>query len=279
MNVQRKTVEFRRGAPHVGTVAHLEIEPETDASLWRRYRRRKEMAVRAVLLERHVYLVRVLARKLAARIGAAVEVDDLMSAGTLGLVQALESFDISRGYSFATFASRRIHGAMLDELRNRDWVPRSVRSKARQMSRATSQIESTMSRRAAPAEVAAVLSIDIPTYWSWRQSVDGAALVSLEEPLPGGEGGAQDLESRLGESTRLDAHAELEQEEQVSQVAESLAALPERERMVLMLYFYEELNLREIADILHLTESRISQIRTAGLQRLRESLVPQLAAS
>ncbi|MEO8200190.1 MAG: FliA/WhiG family RNA polymerase sigma factor [Gemmatimonadota bacterium] len=253
--------------------------PETDTSLWRRYRRRGEVSARTELLNRHVYLVRLLARKLASRIGSAVEVDDLMSAGTIGLVQALESFEPARGYTFATFASRRVHGAMLDELRTRDWVPRSVRSKARQMTRASSRIESTMGRAAAPAEVAAVLAIDVPTYWSWRQSVDGATLVSLEASPEGDEGGLLDFESRLTEPNRMDALSELEQEERVTQLSQALAGLPERERMVLMLYFYEELNLREIADVLHLTESRISQIRTAALQKLRKSALPQLAAS
>lgn len=279
VNALRKRVEYRRPATAVRSPApRIDGHHDADASLWRRYRR-GDMAARTELLNRHVYLVRLLARKLATRIGGAVEVDDLMSAGTIGLVQALESFDISRGYSFPTFASRRIQGAMLDELRIRDWVSRSVRSKARQMSRASSRIESVMGRAAAPAEVAAVLSIDEPTYWSWRQSVDGAALISLEDTTDGEEGTTLDLGSRLAEPNSIDALMGLEQEERSGQLADSLARLPERERMVLMLYFYEELNLREIAGILHLTESRISQIRTSALQRLRQTLVPQLAAS
>jgi RNA polymerase sigma factor for flagellar operon FliA len=222
------------------------------------------------LLEQHLHLVRIVARKLAGRLGGAVEVDDLVSAGTLGLVQALESYDLNRANSFATYASRRIHGAMLDELRRRDWVPRSVRSKARRLQQASGRIESVLGRAAAPREMAAVLEIDLPTYWSWCNTVDGAVQMSLDDVpafCPSGP------ETTFG----LDSLAALAREEQVEILAAALASLPERERQVLVLYFYEELNLREIASLLHLTESRISQIRSAGLARLRQTLRPQVA--
>lgn len=247
--------------------------PVTTLSLWRRYRRQGDQAARTELLERHLDLVRLLARKLARRIGGAVEVDDLVSAGTLGLVQALESFDMSRANSFATFASRRIHGAMLDELRRRDWVPRSVRSKARKLHQASGRIQSVLGRSPAANEMAALLDIDVPTYWSWRNSVDGAVQVSLEENPSGDIPGML----QLGDPDQEDSLDSMEREERVEQMAEALARLPERERTVLALYFYEELNLRQIAEILHLTESRISQIRSAALNRIRGMLTAAVA--
>jgi len=243
---------------------------ETILSLWRRYRRRGDQSARTALLERHLPLVRLLARKLAARIGGAVEVDDLVSAGTIGLVQALESYDLSRANSFATFASRRIHGSMLDELRRRDWVPRSVRSKARQLQRASGKIEAVLGRTPLPAEMAAALELDMPTYWSWRNTVDGAVQVSLDE------GPSGDV-TELAPTFTMDQESSLDgitRDEQVEVLAHALGRLPDRERTVLVLYFYEELNLRQIAEMLHLTESRISQIRSSALNRVRTMLTP-----
>ena len=247
--------------------------PLTTLSLWRRYRRMGDQAARTELLERHLDLVRLLARKLARRIGGAVEVDDLMSAGTIGLIQALESYDLGRANSFATYASRRIHGSMLDELRRRDWVPRSVRSKARKLQQASGRIESALGRRPAANELAAVLDIDVPTYWSWRNSVDGAVQVSLEESPSDDIPGVMQLSDRDQEDS-LDS---MEREEGVEQMARALSRLPERERTVLALYFYEELNLREIAEMLDLTESRISQVRSAALNRIRGMLMAEVA--
>lgn len=250
-----------------------QIVEDSTLALWRRYRRQKDVAARAELLERHLPLVRLLARRLSARTAGAVEVDDLVSAGAIGLVQALEGYDLSRATSFATYASRRIHGSMLDELRRRDWVPRSVRSKARKLQQASRQVEALLGRPPAASDVAAALQIDLPTYWSWRSTVDGASQVSLDERSQ------NELGKMMGfagdeQEDQLDG---LERDERVEILANALARLPERERAVLVLYFYEELNLREIASVLRLTESRISQIRSAALRRLRESLTADVA--
>lgn len=274
MNALTQTVTAIRPAP--ATVSHIasrkDGSEESVLSLWRRYRRRGDPAARTELLERHLPLVRLLARKLAARIGGAVEVDDLVSAGTIGLVQALESYDLSRANSFATYASRRIHGSMLDELRRRDWVPRSVRAKARRLNQASGRIESALGRSPAPAEVAAALQIDLSTYWSWRGTVDSAVQVSLDASPSG------DISELVpGLTDQGDSLDGLAKEEQVELMAGALARLPERERTVLMLYFYEEMNLRQIAAMLHLTESRISQIRSAALNRVRGLLTAEAA--
>ena len=245
-------------------------------ALWRRYRRTRDLSIRTELLERHLYLVRVLAHKLSARIGGVVEIDDLMSAGTLGLVQALESYDVSRGNAFATYASRRVSGAMLDELRTRDWVPRSVRAKARKLYQASARLESELGRAAQPQELARELDIDEPTYHSWRESVSGAVMMSLDEDSSDAHVGAG-LASRLSEPDAVDSLEEMDREEGINALTDGLAMLPERERMVLVLYFYEELTLREIAEIMHLTESRISQIRTAALKKLRRVMAPAAA--
>ena len=276
MNALRQVIQESTGTSHT-PVRAVPNTTDPTISLWRRYRRNRDMVARAQLLEHYLPLVRLLARKLAVRIGSVVEVDDLISAGTLGLVQALESFDLSRANSFATYASRRVHGSMLDELRRRDWVPRSVRSKARKMQHVTNRIESAFGRRAVAEEAAAALEIDMSTYWSWRQAVDGAVQVSIEES-PSGESGDAAFLDLIRDPAAEDALLGLGREEQVQTVARALGRLPERERMVLVLYFYEELNLRQIAEVMHLTESRISQIRSAALARLRGALEPELVS-
>lgn len=239
--------------------------------LWRRYHQTGDAEARGALLAQHLDLVRLLARRLSSRIGGAVEIDDLVSSGTLGLVQALESFDPERGNTFPTYASRRIHGAMLDELRRRDWVPRSVRAKARKLSGAAERLHSGLKRRPEAREVAAALGIDEPTYHSWCQAVDGATLVSMDEPLRN-DGSPGILAGRIADETQADPLAAMDQEEDLETLTAALQRLSERERTVLMLYYYEEMNLREIATVLRLTESRISQIRTAALRKLRQML-------
>ena len=276
MNALRQATQESTGTSYT-PVRAVPNTTDPTISLWRRYRRNRDMVARAQLLEHYLPLVRLLARKLAVRIGSVVEVDDLISAGTLGLVQALESFDLSRANSFATYASRRVHGSMLDELRRRDWVPRSVRSKARKIQHVTNRIESAFGRRAVAEEAAAALEIDMSTYLSWRQAVDGAVQVSIEES-PSGESGDAAFLDLIRDPAAEDALLGLGREEQVQTVARALGRLPERERMVLVLYFYEELNLRQIAEVMHLTESRISQIRSAALARLRGALEPELVS-
>lgn len=248
-------------------------QPIADA-LWQRYRSTGDPEARTQLLDRYLGLVHHVARQVAARVSDVVEVDDLVSAGTLGLVQALESFDLSRGLAFSTYAMRRIRGAILDELRSRDWVPRSVRAKGRQMAAVVASLEGRLGRSPEPTEVASALSLDMETYWRWREEVDGAVLVSLD-----GSVSSDHAESATLAETLSDAAAErpgdaVTQEETVATLRHAIGMLPPKERTVLALYYYEELNLRQIAEVLHVTESRVSQIRTQALKRLRQRMSP-----
>lgn len=245
----------------------------TDA-LWQRYRATGDPAARTQLLDRYLGLVHHVARQIAARVSDVVEVDDLVSAGTLGLVQALESFDLSRGLAFSTFAIRRVRGSILDELRSRDWVPRSVRAKGRQMAAAVAQLESQLGRAPEPREVAGVLALDLETYWRWREEIDGAVLVSLDGSLAPERAESASLEETLSDPGARLPGERLSQEETVAGLRQAIGMLPPRERTVLALYYYEELNLRQIAEVLHVTESRVSQIRTQALKRLRQRMAP-----
>lgn len=246
-------------------------QPITDA-LWRRYRGTGDPEARTQLLDRYLGLVHHVARQVAVRVSDVVEVDDLVSAGTMGLVQALESFDLSRGLAFSTYAMRRIRGAILDELRSRDWVPRSVRAKGRQMAAMVAQLEGRLGRAPEPQEVARALALDMETYWRWREEVDGAVLVSLDGSMTAEHNESLSLEETLSNSTASLPGDRLDQQETVAAIRGAIGTLPPKERTVLALYYYEELNLRQIAEVLHVTESRISQIRTQALKRLRQQL-------
>ena len=240
-------------------------------ALWDRYRATGDVAARGLLLDRYLGLVHHVAREFAAR-SAAAEVDDLVSAGALGLVRALDSFDRSRGLAFSTYAVQRIRGAILDELRARDWIPRSVRTKGRKIAAAVDLLGRELGRAATPAEVAEALELDLATYWEWRGAVDGGTMVSFEAAIPSAEGRTLALEETLPDADAPLPGDELASEEERAGMRAALGRLPERERLVLSLYYYEELNLRQIAEVLKVTESRISQIRSQALRRLRGHL-------
>jgi RNA polymerase sigma factor for flagellar operon FliA len=243
-------------------------------SLWERYRATGEPAARAQLLDLHLGLVQAIAREIAQRVPPDVELDDLVSAGTLGLVRAVESFDAARGLEFSTYATPRIRGAILDELRAQDWVPRSVRRRGRQIAAAVAALEHRLARGPSPAEIARELGVALDEYWRWRQDLDRSTLVRLPQPAPGDDAPAEMAEAAAAPPDE----AKFEREDETAAVRAQIAELPPAERTVLALYYYEELTLRQIGEVLHLTESRISQIRSRALQRLREHLAVQRSA-
>lgn len=242
----------------------------TERQEWQRYRATGDVEVRNRLVERHVRLVYHFAHRISARSGAGVEVGELVSAGVVGLLSAVSSFDPDRGYRFSTFAGARIRGAMLDELRSRDGAPRSVRRKEREMERASARLSVELERTPAHPEVARVLGVDASTLWRWKWDVARSREVSLSEGV-GSAGGADygsgtscaGVEGVEGVEDRLTREAE------VRRLRRELGELNERERLVLELYDMQSWKLREIADRLGVTESRVSQIRSGALRRLR----------
>ncbi|HTR97193.1 MAG TPA: FliA/WhiG family RNA polymerase sigma factor [Candidatus Acidoferrales bacterium] len=239
-------------------------------ALWARYRRNGDPGARSQLLDRYLGLVHHSAHQLARRISRDVEIDDLIGAGTLGLVQALEGFDPGRGLAFSTYAMPRIRGAMLDELRARDWMPRSVRMRSRQLQGARAALQHRLGRQPTHEEVADALELDLSTYWRWNEEVDGRVFLQLD----GGGGDGDERPPRLADSIAdvlADDPADvLDDRATLARLREAIDHLSSRDRLVLSLYYYEELNLRQIGEILHVSESRISQIRTRALKRLRD---------
>lgn len=242
------------------------------AFLWQRWRDEQDASARAQLLSQHLGLVHHVVRQIAARVGDAVAYDDLIGAGTLGLVQAFEGFDAAKGAAFSTYATTRIRGAVLDELRAADWRPRSVRTRVRELHATAESLARTLGRAATPDEVAAALQIDVATYWRWHADGETTTMMPLDSPVPSSERGNVTLAEMIPDADGPAPDAPLEEEESKRVLREAIAGLPEQQRTVLALCYFEELTLRQIAEVLHVTESRISQVRTAALKRLREIL-------
>lgn len=232
---------------------------------------------RRALLEQHVGLVHHVARKLAAHLSTAADLGDLVSAGAMGLVQAVDSFDRRRGLSFSTYAVPRIRGAILDELRRQDHVPRNVRRRARELSRARDALAATLRRAPTTAELSRHLRVPAEMLRRWELDAEGAAVCSLDQPARRDERSIT-LADGVTDDRALSVEDLLTQEREVARLKAAIGALKDQERTVLALNYYEELKLHEIAQVLGLSVCRISQIRTAALQKLRVSLSDLRAA-
>jgi RNA polymerase sigma factor for flagellar operon FliA len=245
-----------------------QTQDRTEA-LWARYRSAGDPEARAQLLVRHLGLVHHVAREVSRRIPS-VELGELVSAGALGLMKALDSFDLSRGLAFSTYAVLRIRGAILDDLRSRDSTPRSVRVKRRRIDAIAAALEARYGRAPTPQEVADHLGIEIATYWKWKDAV--GVYAEAETPRPSqGRRFSRDAETHADPSVTLPTQ-KLMETEHVAHLRQLISRLPEQQRRVLALYYYEELNLRQVGEVLQVSESRVSQIRSQALKRLRQEL-------
>lgn len=232
------------------------------------------------LVTRHASLVKRIAYHLMNRLPPSVQAEDLIQAGMIGLLEASRNYDPSQGASFETYAGIRIRGSMLDEIRRSDWTPRSVHRKARQVAEAMRDIENDTGRDARDVEVAETLGISLDEYHQILQDSSGSRIFSYEElsevgevvPTDGGYTGPSKAKNSLFESP-VDG---LEKDNFKLALADAIASLPERERLVIALYYDEELNLREIGQVLGVSESRVCQIHSQAALRLRSRLTEWL---
>jgi len=223
-----------------------------------------EFASSNELVVLHEPLVKRIAYHLMSRLPASVQADDLIQAGMIGLIEASRKFDPEQGASFETYAGIRIRGAMLDEIRRTDWTPRSVHRKAREVAEAVRKIENEKGRDARDIEVAEEMAISLEEYHKILQDSTGCRIFSFEDPGMLGEEGMTDS------GRHADQPLENLQKSDFKQgLADEIKGLPERERLVMALYYDEELNLREIGEILGVSESRVCQIHGQALIRLR----------
>jgi RNA polymerase sigma factor for flagellar operon FliA len=224
------------------------------------------------LVNRHAPLVKRIAYHLMNRLPPNVQADDLIQAGMIGLLEASRNYDPSQGASFETYAGIRIRGAMLDEIRRSDWTPRSVHRKARMVADAMREIENEQGRDARDVEVAEVLQMSLDEYHRILQDASGCRIFSIEDLQAVGE-----LPQEKNEKAAAGPFEGVQKEAFKRALADAIAGLPERERLVIALYYDEELNLREIGQVLGVSESRVCQIHSQATLRLRSRLAEWLA--
>jgi len=230
--------------------------------LWIAYQQNKSMEIRELLIQNYLGLVRLVAGRLAIGLPQHVDKDDLISNGFFGLLDAIERFDPIRGIKFETYAVARIRGAILDAIRAQDWVPVSLRQKARQYEQAVAQLEHKLGRSAQDNEIAASLNISLEELNHLLHQLNAATVIPLEEFA----------KSEPVSNQQINPSHNVETEEIKNTLAKSIEKLPEKEKLVVTLYYYEGLTLKEISLILKLSEARISQLHTKAVFRLRGSL-------
>jgi RNA polymerase sigma factor for flagellar operon FliA len=243
--------------------------------LWRRYKNDGDMDARERLVVAYSPLVKYVAGRTASGLPAHVDEGDLISYGLSGLINAIERFELEREIKFETYAITRIRGAIIDELRSMDWVPRSVRSRARDIEKAHTKLEHKLQRAPTDEEIAAEMDIELAEFHDLLLQISKSSVAALDELWSVGDssGDSVSLLDTITDENAPDPAAVVDQSELRDRVADAIARLPEREKLVVALYYYENLTLREIGEVLGVTESRVSQLHTKAVLRLRSRLI------
>ncbi len=224
-----------------------------------------------IILE-HTALIRYIVNRIAVRLPSHIDLDDLHNTGVIGLMDAIDKYDPGKNCKFKTYAEFRIKGAILDQLRSLDWVPRSIRQKSRRLEQAYSEVEQRLGRSATDSEIAQSLGIELEEFHFLLNQVRGISMVNLDELRSGGDPDQPAYGDIFEDVKSENPFASLKSRELRQAVAECIGALPEKERLVISLYYYEDLNMKEIGNVLGITESRVCQIHTKAVQRLRSKL-------
>ena len=246
---------------------------EDTQTLWLEFRRTNDKAIRDRLILTYAPLVKYVAGRLGSGLPAHVDEGDLVSYGLLGLIGAIERYDPGRDIKFETYAIARIKGAIIDELRALDWVPRSVRSRAREIERAIAELEAKLGTAPTDEEIAAKIGITVAELEDSLTDISRSSIAALDELWSvSGEGDQVSLLDTIEDTTGPRPAEVLDETEMREALADAIARLPEREKLVVTLYYYEELTLREIGEVLGVTESRVSQLHTKAILRLKARL-------
>ena len=241
--------------------------------LWERFKSTADGAARDGLILHYSALVKFVAGRLRAGLPRSVDPQDLISYGTFGLIDAIDKFDPERGYKFETYAVNRIKGAILDELRALDWVPRSVRARAREIQRSLAELEHGLQRSPTDEELAEHMNVRLSTLQAHLSEISTLGFVALDELLNPAERDSGAVRDMLADPKALDPSGSFEREETRYMLADSINRLADRERLVVTLYYYEGLTLAEIGKVLSVTESRVCQIHTKAVMSLRNRLM------
>jgi len=249
-----------------------ESELET---VWKTYKRTRDDNLRNILIEYHMPLVRMIAERLLQTLPKSIELDDLSSAGTFGLMDAINGFDLSRGIKFKTYCTTRIRGSILDELRSQDWVPRLVRLKAHRLERALRQLEGKLGRAPNQAEVAHELGISLEELQAHEAEANAKTIFSLSEKWDDGDDDKEmEKVEILADKKCTDPVDTVQQRDALEMITGNLT---KKERLIILMYYYEGLTMREIGEIMELTESRVCQIHSNVMARLKAQLEEEKA--
>ena len=242
--------------------------------LWRRYKGEGDAGARERLVVAYSPMVKFVAGRLGAGLPSHVEDADLISYGLMGLIGSIERFEPERGIKFETFAMTRIRGAIIDELRSLDWVPRSVRSRAREIEAAQAKLEHELQRAPSEAELAARLDVSEEELQTSLLEIANSSVYALDElwTVSDSSGDQVSLLDTISDPRAEDPQESLASSEVKDRLTEAISSLPEREQLVVALYYYENLTLREIGEVLGVTESRVSQLHTKAVMRLKSGL-------
>ncbi|MBN2554197.1 MAG: RNA polymerase sigma factor WhiG [Spirochaetales bacterium] len=254
-------------------MAEIMLDGKTEEDLWRSYKKHRDTRIRDFFVKQYAPLVKYVAGKVAIGMPNNVEFDDLVGFGVFGLFDAIEKFDPDKHVKFKTYAVTRIRGAIFDELRTIDWVPRSVRQKTREVEETIRKLEASVGRAATDEEIAKAMRMNIKDFHNLMLKISGTSVLSLNEVWYSGEDNDKmSIVESIESPTSLNPDSIVEKEEIKRIIVEAINELPEKEKKVLVLYYYEDLTLKEIGEVLEVTESRISQLHTKAILRLRAKL-------
>ncbi|MBQ3966987.1 MAG: RNA polymerase sigma factor WhiG [Treponema sp.] len=249
------------------------LDEEEENKLWREFKKTKSSALRDKFIRQYMPLVKYVAGKVSVGLPASIEYDDLVGFGQFGLLDAITKFDPDKGVKFKTYAVTRIRGAIFDEMRQLDWVPRSVRQKSKEIEDTIGDLESRLGRPATDAEVAKEMNMTEAEFQQTVMKVSGTSVLSLNDVwYSGDDNDHMSIGDSIESPSSLNPDVQVEREEIRKVIIEAINELPEKEKMVIVLYYHEDLTFKEIGQVLDVSESRISQLHTKANLRLRAKL-------